>query len=61
MVENSCSPSSLRAGVCGTNTGLRNVRDRLAGRFGADAKLSAERLPAAGFRVTLRLPLAYSA
>ncbi|SBV31149.1 putative regulator of cell autolysis [uncultured Sphingopyxis sp.] len=60
MVENSCSPSGP-AGVCGTHTGLRNVRDRLSNRFGADAKLSIERLPASRFRATIELPLVYVA
>ncbi|MFC3784525.1 FtsH-binding integral membrane protein [Sphingopyxis italica] len=60
VVENSCSPSALHTGVCGTQTGLRNVRDRLSNRFGADAKLSTERLPASRFRATLELPLGYA-
>ena len=60
VVENSCSPSALHTGVCGTQTGLRNVRDRLSNRFGADAKLSTERLPASRFRATLDLPLGYA-
>ena len=60
VVENSCSSASGRAGVCGTHTGLRNVRDRLSNRFGADAKLSIERLPASRFRATLKLPLGYA-
>ncbi|NYF30743.1 sensor histidine kinase [Sphingopyxis sp. JAI108] len=59
MVENSCSPSALRPGVCGTHTGLRNVRDRLSNRFGVDAKLSTERLPAPCFRATIELPLGF--
>ena len=60
VVENSCSPSALHTGVCGTQTGLRNVRDRLSNRFGVDAKLSTERLPASCFRATLELPLGYA-
>jgi hypothetical protein len=60
VVENSCSSASGRAGVCGTHTGLRNVRDRLSNRFGADAKLSIERLLASRFRATLKLPLGYA-
>ncbi|QCB56484.1 hypothetical protein E5675_19955 [Sphingopyxis sp. PAMC25046] len=60
VVENSCSPSRGRAGICGTHTGLRNVRDRLSNRFGADAKLSIERLPTSRFRATLELPLGYA-
>ena len=60
VVENSCSPSALHTGICGTQTGLRNVRDRLSNRFGTDAKLSTERLPAPCFRATLELPLGYA-
>src|SRR3546814_11338905 len=38
VVENSCSSSASRPGICGTHTGLRNVRDRLSNPFGADRK-----------------------
>ena len=60
VVENGCSSASGRAGVCGTHTGLRNVRDRLFNRFGTDAKLSIERLSASCFRAALELPLGYT-
>jgi two-component system, LytTR family, sensor kinase len=38
--------------------GLANVRDRLAARFGDEAKLTAESPKGGGFRVTLEMPLA---
>jgi LytS/YehU family sensor histidine kinase len=37
--------------------GLRNVGERLQGRFGNRASLSAEQLASGGFRNTVRLPL----
>jgi two-component system, LytTR family, sensor kinase len=41
----------------GENVGLRNVGERLQGRFGNRASLSAEQLASGGFRNTVRLPL----
>jgi len=41
----------------GTGTGLRNVRDRLAARFGEEAGVRWGPLPERGFAVTLFLPV----
>jgi two-component system LytT family sensor kinase len=41
----------------GTGVGLRNVRDRLAARFGDAAELNAGKQPEGGYVVTLTLPL----
>jgi sensor histidine kinase YesM len=57
VIENSCAAPSGRSEVCGTNTGLRNVRDRLANRFGNTAVLTAERFGISRFRATVELPL----
>ncbi|WP_404714038.1 sensor histidine kinase [Sphingomonas sp. MMS24-J13] len=43
--------------VQGTGVGLRNVRDRLAARYGADAHSLWGRRPEGGFSVTLQIPL----
>jgi two-component system, LytTR family, sensor kinase len=42
----------------GTGTGLRNVRQRLAARFGDDAEIKWGPRPVEGFAVTVDLPLA---
>lgn len=57
VIENSCAAPSGRSEVCGTNTGLRNVRDRLVNRFGDTAALTAERFGISRFRATVELPL----
>ena len=57
VIENSCAAPSGRSEVCGTNTGLRNVRDRLINRFGDTAVLLAERFGVSRFRATVELPL----
>ena len=44
-------------GVQGTGVGLRNVRDRLAARYGADGRSLWGRGPQGGFAVMLELPL----
>jgi LytS/YehU family sensor histidine kinase len=41
----------------GTGTGLRNVRDRLAARFGDRARLESGLLPGGGFGVTMSIPI----
>lgn len=43
----------------GTGTGLANVRQRLAVRFGPAADCSYGRLPGGGFRVSMTLPLEF--
>jgi LytS/YehU family sensor histidine kinase len=43
--------------VQGTGVGLRNVRDRLAARYRADAHCLWGRRPEGGFSVTLQIPL----
>lgn len=43
--------------IKGTGTGLRNVRDRLAAKYGAEHSLTSEALPDGGFRTEMRLPL----
>jgi two-component system LytT family sensor kinase len=42
----------------GTGTGLRNVRDRLAAKYGTEQSLTAQALDGGGFRTDIRLPLA---
>ena len=42
----------------GTGTGLRNVRDRLSAKYGAEQSMTAEPLPGGGFRAEIHLPLA---
>jgi two-component sensor histidine kinase len=44
-------------GVHGTGVGLRNVRDRLAARYGAEGRSLWGRRPEGGFMVTLEMPL----
>jgi hypothetical protein len=43
--------------IQGTGVGLRNVRDRLAARYGADGHSFWGRRPEGGFSVTLQMPL----
>ena len=57
VIENSCAAPSGRSEVCGTNTGLRNVRDRLINRFGVTAVLLAELFGVTRFRASVELPL----
>ncbi len=58
-VENSCVGRTARGEVCGTNTGLRNVRDRLLTRYGGAATLKTERIGVSRFRAIIDLPLEY--
>jgi LytS/YehU family sensor histidine kinase len=44
-------------GAGGTGIGLANVRDRLAARFGPDAKVESGALPAGGYSTTLIIPV----
>ncbi|TFI57598.1 sensor histidine kinase [Sphingomonas parva] len=41
----------------GAGVGLANVSERLHARFGAEAACEHERLPAGGYRVTIKMPL----
>nr|WP_208408536.1 histidine kinase [Sphingomonas vulcanisoli] len=44
----------------GTGVGLRNVRERLAARFGDEAKASWATIPGGGFAVRLEMPLIHN-
>ena len=57
-VEND-APDEARAST-GTGTGLRNVAQRLATRFGDQAGLSSGLTPSGIFRATISMPLRYS-
>ncbi len=57
IVENDGEAGDDAVAEAGAGVGLRNVRDRLAARYGAAAACRAEPLPGGGFRVTLSLPL----
>ncbi|HEY0595232.1 MAG TPA: histidine kinase [Sphingopyxis sp.] len=58
-VENNCVEGTARGEVCGTNTGLRNVRDRLLTRYGGAATLKTDRIGASRFHAVIDLPLEY--
>lgn len=60
-VTNSCAAHVGDRCISGTRTGLRNVRERLSGRFETGAKLTTERLGASGFRALLQMPLRFVA
>jgi len=51
---------SSRASKGGSGIGLRNVRDRLQARFGADHCFAPSPLPEGGFRVRIELPLTFA-
>ena len=54
VVENDGDPIATQSP--GTGVGLRNVRDRLAARFGGDASLESAPRAAGGYHVRLMLP-----
>jgi two-component system LytT family sensor kinase len=57
-VENDRGPGGGAAGDDhGTGTGLTNVCERLAARFGSAAECESSALPGGGYRVTLNMPL----
>lgn len=58
-VANSCPGEFEDRCIRGTGTGIRNVRNRLSGRFQAGAKLTTERFDGSGFRVLLEMPLSF--
>jgi sensor histidine kinase YesM len=58
-VEND-APEHARVST-GTGTGLKNVAQRLATRFGDQASLNSERTAEGVFRATVAMPLRYSA
>jgi hypothetical protein len=57
VVENECGPAPAGGAPGGTGTGLSNVCDRLATRYGGRAACSHGPLPGGGYRVTLTMPL----
>ncbi len=57
VADNGDTRTSGDAAESGLGLGLRNVRDRLAARFGAAAELAVQDRGAEGFAVTLTLPL----
>jgi hypothetical protein len=56
-VENDCSGSTAPRPSTGTGTGLANVCERLAARFGRQAQCTHGPVPEGGYRVTLAMPL----
>jgi hypothetical protein len=56
VVEDDGDPME-NAAVEGTGVGLRNVRDRLAARYGAEGRSLWSRRPEGGFEVMLDMPL----
>lgn len=56
-VEDDGDPMGANDGNNGTGVGLRNVRDRLAARFGDQGRCRWGPLPGGGFCVTLFMPL----
>ncbi|ARS28565.1 sensor histidine kinase [Sphingomonas sp. KC8] len=56
-VEDDGDPMTENDRIAGTGVGLRNVRERLAARFGGDSRCRWGALPDGGFSVTLFLPL----
>ncbi len=50
-------PAGALGGTAGTGTGLRNVRDRLAGLYGAGQLLRTLAGPGGGTEVRLELPV----
>lgn len=56
-VEDDGDPMTENDRIAGTGVGLRNVRERLAARFGGDSRCRWGPLPDGGFSVTLFLPL----
>jgi signal transduction histidine kinase len=51
------APAARRAGSQGNGVALANLRERLASRYGNDARVTIDLRPDAGARVTLQLPL----